>query len=289
MINSKVYGFYEISLDGGKTFSNETKNLILNNYYNKTSFTNNMTLVIGSGNTPPELTDVSLGSQFGSSAIETDFDSNASRETFSDRFEITYNRLFDLGTGYNNTIRELGIMNPNLCSRALLTDPTGSPTEVPLVSTDHVLIRYSITYVVPRTPQVFSLIINLQPVNATVTAVNGGLGAWGNATFGEIVAYANIGADDAGTWTVNEDGEVIGSNITSGVSLTTNVSGDSGLKISGTAVSTTSQWVGTFQQLLITSSGSNYITAPILIDLDVPVAKTNTAVTTISINVTQGS
>jgi hypothetical protein len=142
-------------------------------------------------------------------------------------------------------------------------------------------------YVVPRTPEVFALTINGTPVNATITAVNGDLGAWGTTSMAEIIKYAKIGSASTGTWAINANGDIVGANISNGVPLITNINGISGLTFVGTATVDTSEWVGSFQQLLITSAGNNFITAPILIDLDVPVTKTTNDITNISISVNQ--
>ena len=287
MINTKAFGVYDISLNGGLSFIHTQKNLILNNYYQKSSLTTSISLAIGSGNTPPQLTDNSLVSEFDLSVVPEGFETSPDQMVFADRFEIKYSRLFDFGTGNTGTIRELGIKNPNLCSRALLTAPDNQPTEVTLLNTDHVVIRYSIIYIIPRASQVFALTINGTPVNATIAAVNGEVGGWGSEVMGEVVRYANIGSGDAGTWSIDVDGNIVGANLTNGVLLTTNVNGISGLTIVGTATVGTDDWNGTFQQLLVTSAGVNFITAPILIDLDVPVTKTNQDIINISLSVNQ--
>ena len=289
MIKTSAYGIYDISLDGGKTFIHHQKNLILNHYYNKTFLTEAITIVVGGGNTPPQLTDDFLVAEFGSATEPLGFDPSSENKVFTDRFEIKYIKLFDLGVGYAGTMRELGIENPSLCSRALLSTPTGVPTQVTLVHADHLVIRYSIVYVIPRTPQVFALTINGTPVNATMTAVNGEFNGWGKRVLGEVVRYDYIGSAAAGTWTIDANGNVIGGNIawSEAIPITTNVNGIAGLSIVGTAMVPTDKWNGSFQQLLITSSGVDYITAPILIDLDVPVLKSATDILNISVNVNQ--
>lgn len=289
MIKSTVKGFYDISIDGGKTFIYSTKNLVLNNYYSKTFLTDDMTLVIGSGNTPPDLTDNGLASQFGVSTTETGFDLTPVREIFADRFEVTYSKTFDLGVGYANTLRELGIKNPNLISRALLKAADGTPITVALAATDHVIIRYSITYIIPRAPVYFNVTINNVSVVASVKAVNVENGAWGSITPAEVTKYDKFGVDVAGTWTLDVNDNVIGGNLTNDVTVITNINGTSNLNITGTVAAGTGDWNQTFQQILITSSGVNFLTAPILIDLDQPVTKNAAQVVNISITVNQAA
>ena len=289
MIKSKVYGVYDLSVDGGVTFTNQSKNLILNTYYAKTSLTENMTLLIGSGSTPPELTDTSLEAQFGTSATEAGFEPSPERVVFSDRFEIKYSRIFDFGVGFTDTLRELGVNNNGLISRALLKAADQNPTSVTLVNTDHVIIRYSLIYVVSRVPVVFNLTVNTVPVVATITAVNGEFGGWGTTTPAEVVVYDNFGVDVAGTWTIDSNGNIVGPNISDAVSVITNVNGISNLTIVGTIAAGISDWNQTFQQILVTSSGNNFITAPILIDLDVPITKTSDDVITMSISANQAA
>ena len=289
MIKPKVSGVYHISLDGGKTFTHTSKNLILDNYYNKTAFTSNMTLVIGSGSTPPELTNTSLEAQFGVSSNEVGFESTPDTVVFADRFEITYSRTFDLGTGYVNTIRELGVINQTLISRALFRAVDTSPSYVVLTATDHVVIRYSLIYTISRTPVTFNLIINGVSAIANVYAVNGEFGGWGTIQPGKVVSFASFGIATAGTWTLDANDNVIGPNITGGISAVTNINGISNITIVGTVNANTSQWNQTFQQILVTSSGANYITAPILINLDVPITKTANDILNISVSANQAA
>lgn len=287
MIKTIAKGVYDISVDGGETFIHTQNNLILDNYYAKTEFTEDISLAIGSGNTPPELSDDSLEQQIATSLTYSGFEPSSEKTVFSDRFEISFSRLFDLGVGHTGTIRELGVKNPDLCSRALLTAPDGNPTEVQLLNTDHIIVRYSIVYIVPRTPQTFPLTINGSPVNATITAVNGENGGWGKEFLGEVIRFDYIGSSISGSWSIDANGNIVGGNTNNRVKLVTNVNGISGLTIVGTVLVDTDEWVGSFQQLLITSTLDNYITAPLLIEFDVPIVKASTEVINISFSINQ--
>ncbi len=289
MIKPTVYGAYDVSLDGGKTFTYSTRNLILNTYYAKTGFTVDMTLSIGAGTIAPQLTDTALGSLFGTSPIEAGFESSPERVVFGDRFEITYSRLFDLGVGFTGILSELGINNPNLVSRALLKAADQTPTTVQLLVTDHVVVRYRLAYSISRTPQVFNLTINETPVVATVYAVNGEVGGWGTVNIAEVVRYANFGVASAGTWTLDANDNILGANIVNPVIASTNVNGILDLTIVGTVVAGVGDWNQSFQQILVTSAGVNRITAPILIDLDVPITKTSNDVINISVTANQAA
>lgn len=289
MINPKVHGIYDLSLDGGKTFICSSDNLILDSYYSKSELTEDMNLVIGSGDTPPELTDTILEAQFGVSTTETGFEASPERVVTDDDFIVKYSRIFDLGVGYTNTIRELGILNPDLISRALLKAADQTPTQVQLLISDHVVIRYTIIYTISRTPQVFNVTVNTIPVVATAYAVNGEFGGWGTTTPAGVAKYANFGVAAAGTWTRDANDNIIGGNITNPVIAITNVNGLSDLTIVGTVAAGTADWNQTFQQILVTSSGVNFITAPILIELDVPITKTDEDVISMSVSANQAA
>lgn len=287
MIKTKATGIYSISIDGGKSFINESKNIILDNYYNKSNFTTNMTLSIGYGSDAPLPTDTVLNAVFATSANEIGFDSLFKSVDFTDRVDVSYSRLFDLGTGHSNTIRELGINNDGLVSRSLLKSADGADYSILLEPVDHVVIRYTITYSIPKEASVFNLTINGSSVNASVFAVNAMNGAWGTTTIGKVINYDNIGVSSAGTWNLNAENTITGVNIVSPIQLTTNIANNGSFDITGTLNASTSELNQTFQQMLITSSGVNYITAPILINFDVPITKTSNDIITLSIITSQ--
>lgn len=283
-------GIYSISLDGGATFSLQFSNLILNTYYNKSSFTPTMTLSVGSGDTPPELTDTALEAAFATSGAYAGFEPNTRKDVYVDRFEISNSRTFDLGVGHTEILKELGVTNGGLISRSLLKAADQTPTTIQLVNTDHLVIRYTLIYTIPRASEVFSLTINGTPVDATVTNVNGKNGGWSTQNPAEVIKYDNLGVAPLGTWSTDVNGDVIGVNINNYVSLTTNVNNLTGnITIVGTAAASEADLVGTFQQILITSDGENYLTAPILMDLDVPITKTAGQVLNLSVSVEQSA
>lgn len=186
-INGKLKGIFSIEVIRGNGLieNYQAPNLVLDSGIaiataNATGITSDSLLtncVVGTGATPPAVTDTALVSQLGVSPNGVRQSGTYSYNSGTDEISaVTVMRYaFTLGSIVGN-ISEIGIRpssQTNLFSRALIVDGGGSPTTITVTASDQLIVNYTLTGTISRTVN-YTMDLSGSPVNMVLKHVGVG-------------------------------------------------------------------------------------------------------------------
>lgn len=282
----KTVGKYSISLNGGVSWT-DVSNMLVKGYYNTPS-SDLIWVGIGSNGNEPKYTDTTLPNVI--TANTNQGLAKIDLEIVGNEYHISCSRDFDLGTGHEFTARDVGMSiggASNLASRALFRDSDGNPIEINISRKDLVNIRYTLTYIVPKTPVPISIKINNVEYTGSMRAVNPNM--WGLKNASKPLAIDNIGIAAAGTWTTNQEGYIdnFGTPLETASCGTQELVGETSKEFSYTSNLGLSNFNKTFGQIVFSKgslSGNNIV---IIIDLDTDIVNTPNDYLALGVNIKQ--
>jgi hypothetical protein len=190
--NIKLEGEYNIVITRGDGTTEETgwfKNLILNQGLDRLGANSGVIFSyaqVGSGTTPPLVTNESLETYVASSNTQivqysSYTNSGASLYYGEQTFIFTFTQGAVVGT-----IAEVGVSwentaGNNLFSRALILDGSGNPTTLSLTSIDQLTVYYKLRFYPTIVDAAGSVLIGATSYNYTIRVA--GAGSWGNSNF----------------------------------------------------------------------------------------------------------
>lgn len=200
MINAHSTGYYEVSLDGGKSFS-RTENMLLTGFYS--TLTGTLLCRVGEGTTPPSFNDAAMTSTI-QSATGTLVSQVKTYDAVLDKIVITSQYEFSFAGGIEKTITEIGVvMGTTLVSRALFE------SEINVTLIDALLVRY--TLVTRIDAAVKPVTLTLGGVDYTGTMYMCNPGEWEQSTFGSLKRATTYAVLINGTYERGADGYLTGS------------------------------------------------------------------------------
>lgn len=199
-------GSYELSLDGGKTWSLQ-HNLLLDAYFN-TVPAGAITCLIGSSNTPPIGSDTSITTPLISTSVVREA---LQKEVLAESTLIRDSYVFAFGTGNTLSAKELGVRcATTLVSRALIKSVSGAPITIEIDPLDDVQVRYTLEYEFSLQPVPIQITLNGVIYNGTLTVANPF--AWTSPSLGVIVSGTRVATCPLGNFSV-VNGAFVGSSI----------------------------------------------------------------------------
>src|SRR5690554_6462398 len=165
--------------------------------------------VVGSGSTPPEVTDTSLENPVAFASSDPTLDNESSNYSRG-YMELVVTHQFGQGEAEGN-LSEIGIQHGSLSgplfSRALILDGLGNPTTITVRDTDFLTCFYTLRVSIPQTDSVFNILVDygdegqvpttvtMRPLNANNSSAQGG---WALFTRGTIGNSARLRAYTGG-------------------------------------------------------------------------------------------
>jgi hypothetical protein len=191
-IEGKVSGFYhDITVVRNAGLSNETvesycvehpsKNLLLNGFFDRWLLNQVNAFCrgyVGTGTTPPVVTNTQLQSQLGSySTVHTSISNPIVKEGSDYITSVTFSMQWGIGDIIGNLTEigctlNFGLSNTNLDSRALIVDVLGNLTPITVTGSDQLIAKYTLRYRIPITPQVSVVDFGGVPTTCTLETLN---------------------------------------------------------------------------------------------------------------------
>lgn len=280
----KTVGTYFLSLDGGKTFK-DYGNMLVTGYYNKIAI-KSLSVLITSNGTPPTFQDSSISGNVGAHSNEGF--SEFSLEITQDSYKIHCSTTFDIGVGNSLVARDIKIINFNtLFSRALFKDEDGNPLDIPITPKDNIVVKYVLTYNLPKGDIPISVSIHNKLVDGVIKVCNPNI--WGTSTISLPIVLENVGVAPHNTWIPDENG-YIDSGLTSQIlPLTDSYFTSSDLKKNVyTAIAGLDSLNITFRQIAFSKGSLSPRNIALLINLNEDVVNTPDDYLSLGIEVKQG-
>lgn len=279
----KATGKYLLSKDGGKTFK-EFSNLLVTDYYQKTEGIS-LTAIITSNGNEPEFGDTTVSTGISSQAVNgfSDF----SLEITQDSYKLNCSAVFNIGLGNSLVARDINILcNSNLYSRALFRDGDGNPIDIPITVKDNIIVKYILTYNLPRGEIPINVNIHNRFVQGVIKVCNPNI--WGTGIMSRPIKLDNVGVAPQGTWVQDANG-YIDSGLTSHIiNLDETFSRSASLKkIIYTGIADLDKLNTTFRQIAFSSGTFSPRNIAILINLNEDVVNTEDDYLSLGIEVNQ--
>jgi hypothetical protein len=130
---------------------------------------------VGTGNTPPAITDTSLTAPAGSLSDSTTVISTTGYPSASPPYgEVLYKYTFNIGHA-TGVLAEVGVIsaydNTTLLTHALIKDASGNPTTITVLSTESLVLTYSFRNYYTLTDSTGTLTLAAIPYNYTIRAI----------------------------------------------------------------------------------------------------------------------
>jgi hypothetical protein len=158
---------------------------------------------VGTGNTPPALTDVQLVSLVATTSTLNSFTrGNSGSSPYYGTTNVQFN--FAAGTATGN-LSEVGVGSASngtsLFSRALILDGGGNPTTITVLNTEALYVTYQLNQYVPLVDGSGSFVINGTTYNYTVRGANATSNAWAYQT-GDSAGLSSVTAYNGSIGTI---------------------------------------------------------------------------------------
>ncbi|MGR6502814.1 hypothetical protein [Shewanella sp. Koi 1] len=191
MITATAHGYYEVSLDGGKSFLPKQHNLLLNGYYNTNTGTT--TCQIGTGNAAPTATNSALTGAI-TSATGTQVSQTYSFEAATGSIVITTKYQYVFATNLTITAQEIGIrQGSTLVSRALFKNTEGGTEALDITPVDYFVVRYTLIQKVPSSAVPVIMVLDGNSYTGILMVCNPN--KWSTSIFGTLnisTGYINL-------------------------------------------------------------------------------------------------
>lgn len=269
----KTKGKYELSLNGGKDWV-EVSNMLVKGYY-ALAADDSVWVGIGSNGNIPTYSDTSLPNivvGYTSQGLN-----NINLEIKEGYYHVSCYTDFDLGTGHEFIAKDIGMAfrtSGNLASRALFKDSEGNPININVSRKDVIKVRYTLTYIIPRTPIPVTISVNGVEHTGTLRVVNPN--KWGDHYVSRPIYIQAVGIAPQGTWTTNQNGYIdnTGSPLASENCIVRELTSNSNKIFSFSASLGVDKFNHTFGQIAFSNGGLSTNNIAVLIDLDTDIVNT---------------
>lgn len=269
----KTKGKYELSLNGGKDWT-EVSNMLVKGYYSIYASIS-MWVGIGSNGNIPTYSDTAMPNiAIGKSNEGL---KNINLEIKEGHYYINCYEDFYLGTGHAFTAKDIGMAfntSSNLASRALFKDSEGNPISIDISRKDIIKVRYTLTYIIPRASIPITVSANGIDYTGTLKVVNPN--KWGDPYVSRPIHIQAVGIASSGTWTTNQNGYIdsIGSPLASENCIVKEIANNSEKIFLFSAALGLDKFNHTFGQIAFSNGPFSTNNIAVLIDLDTDIVNT---------------
>lgn len=278
----KTKGHYQLSLDNGVSWISQD-NLLVNGYFNENIY-GDIYLSVGGNVTPVDYSNTEKP-RLAQSDSKTGLTGGTKFEVDIDNFTVAQSQNFNFGSGHEFTVYTIGLMNSSvLRSRALLRNSEGMVYGLPVAPTDTLLARYTLEYTMPRAPIAATIDYKGLPVSASIYFVNPN--KWNNTTFGQPANITSAGVGNG--WSIDVNASLSGDFVIASIATSDSHSTGGNKKSYGAGfVSSLSDLIGTFDQIILCNGTAGPANALVLIQLSEAITKTDKDTLSLTLALTQ--
>lgn len=279
-------GVYKISLDGGVSWI-KSDNMLVSGYFNHNL--NSMTMKLGIGNNLESYqdTDINEYTQAGSQS-SSGFSESKSVNVDDDKFYVKKSQVFNFGVGHNFSLSEIGLFSGStLFSRTIIKDDNGTPISIAVTEVDDLIIRYEISYKIPRQKFNVSLVFLEEERPAKLYFCNPN--QWGELSIGQPISISGAGISH--DTEIGDDGYLtictVNASIRNAADQRNEVNTNDKRIYTSSFFAGLNDLNGEFKQILLSKGSTSLNTVVAVIDFDEPITKTEDDTLSFSISIVQ--